>query len=223
MTRQAASIVTADLQLTSLELDIETLQSNMDEDRKEFQEFHAMVNKNFVTMQGNFDKIQENFRRLLLDPNSKEGQIEQSQKGSAQVKINELHSPTVPPGRPKQLNNYTPPSVHGQEKEAQVVVGSAVLRDHTGKELNLDVLTRSHTSILTSATTSTRISSKSSPPPPWRSRLDLPHTDLEAPTPYALALKDLPIPVPLPTTTRRASPVVPLRWPFPYITMAAGL
>ncbi|KAE8798259.1 hypothetical protein D1007_26555 [Hordeum vulgare] len=41
-------------------------------------------------------------------------------------------------GRLKQLNNYTPPSVHGQEKEAPVVVGSAMLRDHTGKELNLD-------------------------------------------------------------------------------------
>ncbi|KAE8815324.1 hypothetical protein D1007_07290 [Hordeum vulgare] len=138
MTGQATSVVTVDLQLASLELDIKTVQNNREEDRKEFHEFRAMVNKIFVTMQNNFDKIQENFRKLLLDPGSEEGQIERSEQGNAQMKINEVHSPVVPAGRPKQLNNYTPPSVHGQEKEAPVVVGSAVLRDHTRNELNLD-------------------------------------------------------------------------------------
>ncbi|KAE8788768.1 hypothetical protein D1007_37131 [Hordeum vulgare] len=97
-----------------------------------------MVNTNFVTKQSNFDKIQENFRKLLLDPGSEAGQLERCEQGSAQMKINEMHSPVVPAGRPKQLNNYTPPLVHGQEKEAPVVVGSAVLRDHIENELNLD-------------------------------------------------------------------------------------
>ncbi|KAE8804981.1 hypothetical protein D1007_19002 [Hordeum vulgare] len=138
MTGQAASVVTADLQLASLELDIKAMQLNREEDSKEFHDFRTMVNTNFVTMQSIFDKIQENFRKLLLDPGSEEGLLEGSEQSSAQMKVNEVHSPVVPAGRPKQSVNYTPPSVHGQEKEAHVVVGSAVLRDHTGRDLNLD-------------------------------------------------------------------------------------
>ncbi|KAE8795000.1 hypothetical protein D1007_30199 [Hordeum vulgare] len=122
MTRQATSVVTADLQLASLELDIKTLQHNRDEDRKEFQEFRAMVNRNFETMQDNFDKIQENFKRLLLDPESEERRVEISEHDSAQVKAKEVQSPAIPADRPKQLNNFTPPSVNGQEKEAPVVI-----------------------------------------------------------------------------------------------------
>ncbi|KAE8767287.1 hypothetical protein D1007_61379 [Hordeum vulgare] len=97
-----------------------------------------MVNRNFVTLQGNFDKIQENFRRLLVEPGSDEGQVERSEQGSAQVKGQEALSPGIPLGRPKHLVHSTPPSVQGQEKEAPVVVGSAVLRDHNEKEINLD-------------------------------------------------------------------------------------
>ncbi|KAE8771803.1 hypothetical protein D1007_56250 [Hordeum vulgare] len=97
-----------------------------------------MVNKNFAMMQGNFDKIQDNFKKLLMDHGSEEEQLERSEHGSAERKVDEVHSPVIPAGRPKQLVNFTPPSVHGQEKEAPVVVGTTVLRDHTGKELNLD-------------------------------------------------------------------------------------
>ncbi|KAE8801358.1 hypothetical protein D1007_23055 [Hordeum vulgare] len=101
MTGQATSIVIADLQLVSLELDTKTLGSNRDEDWKDFQEFRAMVNRNFETMQGNFDKIEENFRWLLLDLDFEEGHIERSKQGSAPLKVKEVHSPAVPVGRPK--------------------------------------------------------------------------------------------------------------------------
>ncbi|KAE8771655.1 hypothetical protein D1007_56444 [Hordeum vulgare] len=110
MTGQGDSMVTADLQLASLELDIKTLQNSREEDRKEFHEFRTMVNKNFVTMQGNFDKIQEIFRKLLMDQGAEEEQLERSEQGSAQKK-EEVHSPVIPAGRPKQLVNFTPPSV----------------------------------------------------------------------------------------------------------------
>ncbi|KAE8800330.1 hypothetical protein D1007_24183 [Hordeum vulgare] len=137
MAERVASLATVALQLASLELDIKAIHSNREEDRKEFQDFRTMVNKNFATMQSNFAKIQENFRRLLVEPGSDEGQVERSEQGSAQMKGQEALSPGIPPGRPKQLVHNTPPSVQGQDKEAPVVVGSVVLRDHTGKEVNL--------------------------------------------------------------------------------------
>ncbi|KAE8815174.1 hypothetical protein D1007_07497 [Hordeum vulgare] len=89
MTGQVDSVVTADLQLASLELDIKILQNNREEDRKEFQEFRAMVNKNFFTMQGNFHKIQNSFRKLLMDHGSEEEQLEHSEQGSAPRKVDE--------------------------------------------------------------------------------------------------------------------------------------
>ncbi|KAE8782829.1 hypothetical protein D1007_43772 [Hordeum vulgare] len=137
MTGQVDSIVTAYLHLASLELDIKTMQNNREEDRKKYHEFRTMVNKNFVTVQGNFDKIEDNFRKLLMDHGSEE-QLEHSQQGSAKKKVEEVNSLVVPASRPKQLVHFTPPLVHGQEKEAQVVVVTAMLRGHTGKELNLD-------------------------------------------------------------------------------------
>ncbi|KAE8800831.1 hypothetical protein D1007_23539 [Hordeum vulgare] len=93
---QEASLVTADMQLASLELDIKAIQINKEEDRKEFQEFRTMVNKNFATMQSNFDKIHGNFRRLLVEPGSDEGQVERSEQGSAQMKGHEAQSPVTP-------------------------------------------------------------------------------------------------------------------------------
>lgn len=89
-------------------------------------------------MQKNVDKIQENFRRLLLDPEPEEATDEQSVQGSAQPKANQVQSPAIPPGRAKQLPANSPPSVAIADKEAPAVVGTAVLRDTTGKELNLD-------------------------------------------------------------------------------------
>lgn len=88
---------------------MKTLQNSREEDRKEFHEFRAMVNKNFVTMQNNFDKIQDNFRNLLLDHGSEEGQGDHSEHDSVQKKVDEVQSPGVPTGRPKQLHNFTPP------------------------------------------------------------------------------------------------------------------
>ncbi|KAE8797238.1 hypothetical protein D1007_27611 [Hordeum vulgare] len=86
MTGPAESVLTGDLQLASLKLDVKTLRNSREEDRKEFQEFRAMVNKNFVTMQNNFDKIQDNFRKLLLDHGSEEDQGDHSEHGSVQKK-----------------------------------------------------------------------------------------------------------------------------------------
>ncbi|KAE8782098.1 hypothetical protein D1007_44617 [Hordeum vulgare] len=98
MVEHATSLVTANLQLASLELDIKAIQINREEDRKEFQDFRTMVNKNFATMQSNFDKIQENFRRLLVEPGSDEGQVERSKQGSAQMKGHEAQSLAIPAG-----------------------------------------------------------------------------------------------------------------------------
>ncbi|KAI4992670.1 hypothetical protein ZWY2020_059771 [Hordeum vulgare] len=93
--------MTRDLQLASLELDVKTLRNSREEDRKEFHEFRGMVNKNFVTMQNNFDKIQDNFRKLLLDHGSEEDQGNHSEHGSVQKKVEEVQSPGVPLGSPR--------------------------------------------------------------------------------------------------------------------------
>lgn len=138
MSHPEGSIDTGVLQLQSLELDIKTLQRYREEDKKEFQDFQFMVNKNFVTMQQNFDKIQDNFKHLLLLPEQGDVPDEQSAQGSVQHKQPLLQSPPNAPGRPKQLLANTPPSVAMQEKEAQAVIGTTVLRDPAGKELNLD-------------------------------------------------------------------------------------
>ena len=137
MTGHADSGSTAELQFESLELDIKTLQRDREEDRKEFQQFQAIVNRNFATMQKNFDKIQDNFRRLLLEsePAQEEGMEGQ---GSVQMKDNQVNSPRVAPGRPTQLQAPTPPSMAMPEKGAPLPIGTAVLRDRTGKELNMD-------------------------------------------------------------------------------------
>ena len=50
VTSHADSGSTAELQLESLELDIKTLQQDREENRKEFQQFQATVNRNFATM-----------------------------------------------------------------------------------------------------------------------------------------------------------------------------
>lgn len=129
---------TAGLQLQSLELDMKTLQWYREEDRKEFKDSQTLVTRNFVTMQKNFDEIQENFKLLLINTEQEEVLDEQSAQGSAQPKQHQTQCPAVQPGRPKQLQAGTPPSVGMPEKEAQQVVGTAVLRDVQGKELNLD-------------------------------------------------------------------------------------
>ena len=74
------SAATVALQLDSLELDIQTLQREHEDDQKEFKEFQSMVNRNFATTHKNFDKIQENSRRLLLEPELEELSEEQYAK-----------------------------------------------------------------------------------------------------------------------------------------------
>ncbi|KAE8774738.1 hypothetical protein D1007_52828 [Hordeum vulgare] len=93
----------ADLQLESLELDLKTLRQEIDEDRKEFHQFQATVNRNFITMQKNLDKIQDNFRRLLLDPDPGKGDEADnaSVQGEVLQKDNPVGSPQAAPGCPK--------------------------------------------------------------------------------------------------------------------------
>ncbi|KAE8809444.1 hypothetical protein D1007_13963 [Hordeum vulgare] len=122
----AESTRTADLQLESLELDLKTLRQERDEDRKEFHQFQTIVNRNFITMQIFFDKIQDNFRRLLLDPDrGKDDEDDHaSVQGAAVQKDNPVGSDLVAPGRPKQLVADTPPSVTIPEKAAVGGVGT---------------------------------------------------------------------------------------------------
>ncbi|KAI4984290.1 hypothetical protein ZWY2020_054571 [Hordeum vulgare] len=131
---------TADLQLESLELDLKSLRQEREEDRREFQQFQATVNKNFITMQKNFDKIQDNFRKLLLDPDPGKGEEvdHASVQGEVVHKTHPVGSPQEAPGRPKQLVANTPPSVTMREKPTLGAVGTAMLRDQAGRELNLD-------------------------------------------------------------------------------------
>ncbi|KAE8779573.1 hypothetical protein D1007_47412 [Hordeum vulgare] len=127
-------------ELESLELDMKSLRKERVEDRKEFHQFQATVNKNFTTMQKNFDKIQDNFRRLLLDPDpGKDDAADHvSVQGAVVQKDNHGGSPMIAPGRPKQLVVDTPPYVTMPEKAVVGVVGTTVLRDQAGRELNMD-------------------------------------------------------------------------------------
>ncbi|KAE8772179.1 hypothetical protein D1007_55833 [Hordeum vulgare] len=136
----ADSATTADLQLESLELDLKSLRQERDDDRKEFHQFQETVNKNFITMQKFFDKIQDNFRRLLLDPDpgKDDAADHASVQGGVVQKDNPGGSPMIVPGRPKQLVADTPPSVTMPEKAVVGGFGTAVLRDQSGRELNMD-------------------------------------------------------------------------------------
>ena len=74
----------------------------------------------------------------MLEPEpAQEDQVEEGQ-GSVQVKDNPVNSPQVAPGRPKQLQAPTPPSVAMPDKGAPCPIGTTVLRDQAGKELNMD-------------------------------------------------------------------------------------
>ncbi|KAE8791645.1 hypothetical protein D1007_33906 [Hordeum vulgare] len=138
MSNPVDSADTGGLQLQSLELDMKTLQRYREEDRKEFKDFLTLVTRNFVTMQKNFDKIQESFKLLLIDPDQEEVLDEHSAQGSVQPKKHQTQCQVIQPGRPKQLQASTPPSMGMPKKVARQVVGTVVLQDVEGKELNLD-------------------------------------------------------------------------------------
>lgn len=110
-------------------LDVKTLQRAHEEDRKEFQDFR---NKNFMLMQKNFDKIPTTLRRLLLEPDPGEEEV----LGDRPRKCASLITTPVAisAGEPKQL----PAPRATVDKPAHQTVGSATLKDHTSRELNLD-------------------------------------------------------------------------------------
>ncbi|KAE8781241.1 hypothetical protein D1007_45481 [Hordeum vulgare] len=59
-------------------------------------------------MQKNFDKIQESFKLLLIDPEQEEVLDEHSAQGSVQPKQHQTQCPVMQPGRPKQLHADCP-------------------------------------------------------------------------------------------------------------------
>ena len=74
---------------------------------------------------------------MLLEPEPAQEEGVEGQ-GSVQMTDNQINSPRVAPSRPKKLQAPTPPSVAMPEKGAPLPIGTAVLRDRTGKELNMD-------------------------------------------------------------------------------------
>ena len=65
-------------------MDIKTLRQDREEDKKEFYEFTASVNKNFASIQRNFHKIQASLRKLTDSTCSDEDE-EQEEPPSAQA------------------------------------------------------------------------------------------------------------------------------------------
>ncbi|KAE8812023.1 hypothetical protein D1007_11042 [Hordeum vulgare] len=97
MSNPVDSAETRGLQLQSLELDMKTLQRYREEDRKEFKDFQTLVTRNFVTMQKIFDKIQESFKLLLIDPEQEEVLDEHSAHGSVQPKQHQTRCVVIQP------------------------------------------------------------------------------------------------------------------------------
>lgn len=71
------------------------------------------------------------------DPGKGDEADHASVQGEAVQKDNPVGSPQAAPGRPKQLIACTPPSVTMPEKAAIGGIGTAVLRDQNGRELNI--------------------------------------------------------------------------------------
>ena len=65
MTKLCESEDTGQLEISSLQLDMKTLQSDRESDRKEFVEFCDTVQSNFSNIETNFSAIQANFERLF--------------------------------------------------------------------------------------------------------------------------------------------------------------
>lgn len=110
------STTTNELELESLVLDMKALHRTQEEDRREFQDFQTTVNRNFALMQSNFDKIQENFKKLLLEPDLPDTEVNGEQFVQGSVQNRTPQGQMQPAGRPKQLplnlNNGQQPGGH---------------------------------------------------------------------------------------------------------------
>lgn len=77
---------------------------------KEFQDFQATCNKNFLLMQKNFDELQTTLRHLLLEPNrGEEEEVVGDQSGQESVQPKESLITTlvaIPPVSAKQLPGH---------------------------------------------------------------------------------------------------------------------
>ncbi|XBJ23666.1 hypothetical protein VPH35_001748 [Triticum aestivum] len=110
--------------MDSLQLDIKALQHDRDLDRKEFQEFQSVVNKNFADVQKSLLEMQSSLTHLITALTTKEQPPNTPPAGQGSV---HQITPQAPLRNPAKL-------VHSPN-----ALGSAVLHDvHTGKELNLD-------------------------------------------------------------------------------------
>ena len=109
------------LELKSLQLDIKMIKMNRETDKQEFTEFVDTANKNFASIQENFNTMQSNFEKLLA-----------ATKGSTQV-------PPLDPAVSTTAMANTPEkgSVTQQHKPVPPI-GTSKLQDGGGKELNLD-------------------------------------------------------------------------------------
>ena len=115
---------TSMLELKSVLLDVHTLQRVREEDKEEFTTFCTKVEENFVNIQENFDAIQASLQKLL-----------------------EVVPVPIPPATPPApANPATDSPAQGSVTQAVAAqnptvvrpLGSAVLRDAVGRELNLD-------------------------------------------------------------------------------------
>ena len=143
MTKLSESEDTGQLEISSLQLDMKTLQSDRESDRKEFVEFCDTVQSNFSNIETNFSAIQANFERLFaavpLTP-----AVEPQTQDPAAILNPAAESPgqgsvQMPsPKRPTfQHNPITRPLTAPGNLNSQPI-GAGKLYDHTGKEVNLD-------------------------------------------------------------------------------------
>jgi hypothetical protein len=113
------------LELKSLHLDLQVLRQERDDNKREFVEFSANVQKNFVSIQTNFRSIQANFDKLF-----------QSVKLAGDTPL----VPVLPvsPADGQGSNNLNAPRPHPSRPctaPAAMAVGTAALRDAQGHDL----------------------------------------------------------------------------------------
>jgi hypothetical protein len=130
MTNITDSEAPGELDLEPLQLDIRNLQQQIEEDKREFQDFCASTTRNFDCIQKNLDKIQEKFRKLFARTIAEPTGEQSSDLGQASTVTTAPRSET-PQGRPKQLH----PSPSIVERPQSAPHGSATMQDHQGKVL----------------------------------------------------------------------------------------
>ena len=129
MTGPTDSSSTSNLEMQSLQLDVQTLQRNREQDRQDFKDFRDHVQDNFQSMQKTLGELQGTLKKFISGfskPRETPPIHQDIPQGSGQN-----HTPQGPVLRPVD-GLQTPPTA-----------GSVTLVDkHTGKELNLDGSTK---------------------------------------------------------------------------------